>query len=95
VNLKPRILAVDDDPTARLFIALTLSPLPVDVYVTATCREFSVFDRSEPAPLGVPMIVGSAVRQILAITSAMYGPDSDFTSMVKSVERWAGVEVGG
>ena len=49
----------------------------------------------EAESLGVPMIVGSAVRQILAITSARHGPDSDFTSMVKTIEEWAGVEVGG
>jgi 3-hydroxyisobutyrate dehydrogenase-like beta-hydroxyacid dehydrogenase len=49
----------------------------------------------EADALGVPMVVGSAVRQILAITSARHGPDSDFTSMVKTIEEWAGVEVGG
>jgi 3-hydroxyisobutyrate dehydrogenase-like beta-hydroxyacid dehydrogenase len=49
----------------------------------------------EAEALGVPMIVGSAVRQMLAITSALYGPDSDFTSMCKSVEQWAGAEVRG
>jgi two-component system, OmpR family, response regulator len=51
VNLRPRILAVDDDPTARLFIALTLSPLAVDVYVTATCREFRAMSDSMAADL--------------------------------------------
>jgi hypothetical protein len=35
------------------------------------------------------------VRQVLAITSALYGPDSDFTSMVKCTEQWAGAEVHG
>jgi 3-hydroxyisobutyrate dehydrogenase-like beta-hydroxyacid dehydrogenase len=49
----------------------------------------------EAEALGVPMIVGSAVRQVLAITSALYGPDSDFTSMVKCTEQWAGAEVHG
>jgi 3-hydroxyisobutyrate dehydrogenase-like beta-hydroxyacid dehydrogenase len=49
----------------------------------------------EADALGVPMIVGSAVRQVLAITSARHGPDSDFTAMVKTIEEWAGVEVGG
>jgi len=49
----------------------------------------------EAEALGVPMIVGSAVRQVLAITSALYGPDSDFTSMVKCAEQWAGTEVRG
>ncbi len=47
----------------------------------------------EAEALGVPMICGAAVRQMLAVTNAMYGPDSDFTSMCKVVESWAGVEV--
>jgi 3-hydroxyisobutyrate dehydrogenase-like beta-hydroxyacid dehydrogenase len=45
--------------------------------------------------LGVPMIVGSAVRELLGITKAMQGFESDFTTMVKCVETWAGVEVKG
>jgi 3-hydroxyisobutyrate dehydrogenase-like beta-hydroxyacid dehydrogenase len=49
----------------------------------------------EAEALGVPMIVGNAVRQVLAITSALYGPDSDFTSMVKCTEQWAGADVHG
>ena len=43
--------------------------------------------------LGVPMIVGSAVQQLLSITAATEGPDADMTDIVKSVERWAGVTV--
>lgn len=43
--------------------------------------------------LGVPMAVGSAVRQI-AITMASEGADADMTTIVKTVEKWAGVEVG-
>jgi 3-hydroxyisobutyrate dehydrogenase-like beta-hydroxyacid dehydrogenase len=49
----------------------------------------------EAEALGVPMICGAVVRQMLAVTNAMYGPDSDFTSMCKVVESWAGVEVRG
>jgi len=49
----------------------------------------------EAEALGVPMIVGSAVRQLLAVTNALYGPESDFTSICKSVEQWAKVEVHG
>lgn len=49
----------------------------------------------EAESLGVPMIVGSAVRQLLAVTNALYGPESDFTSICKSVEQWAKVEVRG
>jgi len=47
----------------------------------------------EAEALGVPTPVGSAVRHILGITQAMFGPDSDFTSMVRPLEQWAGVEV--
>ena len=49
----------------------------------------------EAESLGIPMIVGSAVRQLLAVTNALYGPESDFTSICKSVEQWAKVEVRG
>jgi len=48
----------------------------------------------EAEALGVPMVVGSAVRQMLCMTSALFGADSDFTSMVKTVETYAHVEVG-
>jgi 3-hydroxyisobutyrate dehydrogenase-like beta-hydroxyacid dehydrogenase len=47
----------------------------------------------EAENLGVPMVAGSLVRQMLAATNARFGPDSDFTSMVKIVEEWAGVEI--
>jgi 3-hydroxyisobutyrate dehydrogenase-like beta-hydroxyacid dehydrogenase len=47
----------------------------------------------EAETLGVPMLVGAAVRQFLAVTQAKYGPDSDFTSMAKVVEEWAHVEI--
>jgi 3-hydroxyisobutyrate dehydrogenase-like beta-hydroxyacid dehydrogenase len=47
----------------------------------------------EAESLGVPMIAGAAVRQMLAITNAKFGPDSDFTSIAKVVEEWAGVEI--
>lgn len=48
----------------------------------------------EAEAMGVPMVVGSAVRQMLSITNQLYGADSDFTCMVKAVESWAHVEVG-
>lgn len=48
----------------------------------------------EAEAMGVPMVVGSAVRQMLSMTNQVYGADSDFTSMVKIVEGWAHVEVG-
>jgi len=49
----------------------------------------------EAEALGVPMVVGAAVRQMLAVTNAVYGGDSDFTSMCRVVEDWAGVKVRG
>jgi 3-hydroxyisobutyrate dehydrogenase-like beta-hydroxyacid dehydrogenase len=49
----------------------------------------------EADALGVPMIVGTAVRQLLAITMATEGPSADMTETVKLLERWAGVQVGG
>jgi hypothetical protein len=32
---------------------------------------------------------------MLAITQARFGADSDFTSIAKVVEEWAGVEIKG
>jgi 3-hydroxyisobutyrate dehydrogenase-like beta-hydroxyacid dehydrogenase len=49
----------------------------------------------EAEAMGVPMVVGAEVRQMLAVTQAIYGADSDFTSMCRVVESWAGVEVRG
>jgi 3-hydroxyisobutyrate dehydrogenase-like beta-hydroxyacid dehydrogenase len=47
----------------------------------------------EAESMGVPMVAGAVVRQMLAVTQAMYGADSDFTSICRVVEGWAGVEV--
>ena len=49
----------------------------------------------ESEALGVPMVAGAAVRQMLAITNAKFGADSDFTCIAKVVEEWAGVEIKG
>lgn len=49
----------------------------------------------EAEALGVPMVLGAAVRQMLAITNAKFGPDSDFTSIARVIEEWAGVEIRG
>ncbi len=49
----------------------------------------------EAEALGVPMLVGNAVRQLLAVTKAVQGPSSDITTIVKCVEDWAGVKVKG
>lgn len=47
----------------------------------------------EAEALGIPMVVGGAVRQFLAMANAAYGSASDFTEMVKLVEGWANVQV--
>jgi hypothetical protein len=49
----------------------------------------------EAEAMGVPMVVGGAVRQMLAVTNAKFGPDSDFTSIARVIEEWAGVEMRG
>jgi len=49
----------------------------------------------EAEAMGVPMVVGAAVRQMLAVTQAKFGADSDFTSIAKVLEEWAGVEIRG
>jgi len=49
----------------------------------------------EAEALGVPMVVGGAVREMLAITKARFGADSDFTFIAKVLEEWAGVEIRG
>jgi 3-hydroxyisobutyrate dehydrogenase-like beta-hydroxyacid dehydrogenase len=44
---------------------------------------------------GVPMPVGAEVFQILGVTKALFGAESDFTSIAKVYEQWAGVEMRG
>jgi 3-hydroxyisobutyrate dehydrogenase-like beta-hydroxyacid dehydrogenase len=43
--------------------------------------------------LGVPMFVGNAVKQLLAVAKATQGPASDITEIVRALEQWAGTEV--
>lgn len=47
----------------------------------------------EAEAMGIPMPVGSAVRQVLNMTRAAFGDNADFTRMVCLIEQWAGVEV--
>jgi 3-hydroxyisobutyrate dehydrogenase-like beta-hydroxyacid dehydrogenase len=49
----------------------------------------------EAENMGVPMVAGAAVLQMLEITKARFGADSDFTSIARVVEEWAGVEIKG
>ena len=43
---------------------------------------------------GVPMIVGSAVRQLLSIAKGTLGGQADLTEIIKPIEEWAGHTVG-
>ena len=45
--------------------------------------------------LGVPMVVGSAVRELLKIAKAKLGDDADLTRIIQPIEEWAGVTVEG
>jgi 3-hydroxyisobutyrate dehydrogenase-like beta-hydroxyacid dehydrogenase len=47
----------------------------------------------EAESLGVPMVVGGAVREMLAVTQARFGATSDFTHVAKLLEEWAHVEI--
>jgi 3-hydroxyisobutyrate dehydrogenase-like beta-hydroxyacid dehydrogenase len=47
----------------------------------------------EAEGMGVPMWVGSMVRQLFQLANTQQGPDADFTTIVKCVEQWADVEV--
>ncbi len=47
----------------------------------------------EAEGMGVPMWVGSMVRQMFGLATTQQGADADFTTIVKCVEEWAGVEV--
>lgn len=47
----------------------------------------------EAEALGVPMVSGAVIREVLAITNAKYGPDSDFTNIARLIEEWSGVEI--
>lgn len=49
----------------------------------------------EAEALGVPMMVGSAARQLLLATKGQFGEDGDLTEMVRTIETWAGVQVKG
>jgi 3-hydroxyisobutyrate dehydrogenase-like beta-hydroxyacid dehydrogenase len=50
---------------------------------------------AEADNFGVPMVVGSAVRQLLSIATQAEGFDADMTAMARTVEKFAGVQIGG
>ena len=49
----------------------------------------------EAEALGVPMVVGAAVRQMLSITHQTFGAAADCTDLVRVLENWAGCQIGG
>ena len=49
----------------------------------------------EAEALGVPMVVGAAVRQMLSITHQLHGAEADCTDLLRVVETWAGCQIGG
>jgi len=49
----------------------------------------------EAETLGVPMVVGAAVREMMAVTQTMFGSGSDFTAICKVLESWGHAEVRG
>lgn len=44
---------------------------------------------------GVPMIAGAAIFQMLGVTKARFGADSDFTSIARVYEEWAAIQMRG
>lgn len=49
----------------------------------------------EAEAMGVPMPVCALARTMLSVTQAKFGAASDFTSIARVVEDWAGVEIKG
>lgn len=49
----------------------------------------------EAEAMGVPMLASAVIRQMLAVTSAKFGPTADVTDVTRIFEEWAGVEVRG
>lgn len=48
----------------------------------------------EAEALGVPMLVGSTVRELITLARARLGAKADLTEIIRPIEEWAGVEVG-
>jgi len=56
-------------------------------------REFKLV-LAEAEQLGVPMWVSAAVAQLFNFAATQASPSEDTTTLIKHMERWAGVEVG-
>ena len=44
---------------------------------------------------GVPMWIGQAVKQVWQYGLAQGGPEQDFTEIIRHMEKWSNVTVGG
>ena len=65
-----------------------------DIGAPAPCAgSADIHDMDEFSCAAMCMIAGAAVLQMLAVTKAKFGADSDFTSIARVVEEWAGVEI--
>jgi len=49
----------------------------------------------ESEALGMPMWIGQAVKQMWLYGLAQGGQEQDFTELIKHIEKWSGVTVGG
>ncbi len=49
----------------------------------------------EADALAVPMWIGQAVKQLWLYGLGQGGPDQDFTELIRHIEKWSGVTVGG
>jgi 3-hydroxyisobutyrate dehydrogenase-like beta-hydroxyacid dehydrogenase len=56
------------------------------------CKDLRLF-AADAERLGVPLFVGSAVRQLWQYTSDHQGPLADFTEIARPLEAWTGVEL--
>jgi 3-hydroxyisobutyrate dehydrogenase-like beta-hydroxyacid dehydrogenase len=49
----------------------------------------------EAEAMGVPMWIGQAVKQMWLYGLAQGGPEQDFTELIRHIEKWSDVTVGG
>ena len=61
-------------------------------FATGLCFKDVRLCLDEAEAMGVPMIVGSSVRQFVSITNQLYGAESDFTVMAKVAETLARID---
>ena len=62
--------------------------------ISGACKDIGLAV-DECQAMGLPMMVGSAVRQVWQFAHAQGEPTRDMTALVTYLERWAGVEVKG